>query len=144
MRDGQSRRRNGRSGPRRPDHRKPHHHAPKAAYRPAPQPYRAHEPRPERADREDGAPAVLGPPVEGVLELHPKRYGFLRSSARSYAPQPSDPYVPQPLIQRLNLREGLLLSGPVDASRPGTGPRLARIEQIEGKSPDEYKPRNFD
>jgi transcription termination factor Rho len=140
MRDGQSRRRDGRPGPRRPDHRKPHH-APKAAYRPAAPQHRPQEPRPER---EDSVPTALGPVVEGVLELHPKGYGFLRSAARSYTPQPSDPYVAQPLIQRLNLREGLLLAGPVDASRQGTGPRIARVERIEGKSPDEFKHRNFD
>jgi transcription termination factor Rho len=88
--------------------------------------------------------AALGPVVEGVLELHPKGYGFLRSSARNYTPQPADPYVPQPLIQRQGLREGLLLAGPIDNSRQGTGPRLARLDKIEGLSPEEYKPRNFD
>src|SRR3712207_8279763 len=34
---------------------------------------------------------------QGVLELHPKGFGFLRDPARHYAARPSDPYVPQPL-----------------------------------------------
>jgi transcription termination factor Rho len=81
---------------------------------------------------------------QGVLELHPKGYGFLRNPVRSYASQPSDPYVPQPLIQRLGLREGLLLAGPVEPAKKGTGPRLAKVEQIEGHEPQAYKPRKFD
>ncbi len=51
--------------------------------------------------------------IQGVLELHPKGFGFLRNAARNYSAQQADPYVPAPLIQRLGLREGLLLTGPV-------------------------------
>jgi transcription termination factor Rho len=79
-----------------------------------------------------------------VLELHPTGYGFLRSSARSYVAQPADAYVSQPMIQRYHLREGLLLAGPTDGARKGAGPRLARLEKIEGCAPDQYKPRTFD
>jgi transcription termination factor Rho len=81
---------------------------------------------------------------QGVLELHPKGYGFLRNPARSYAAQNADPYVPAPLIQRLHLREGCLLAGPIEPARKGTGPRLSRIAQIEGVEPERYKQRNFD
>ena len=49
--------------------------------------------------------------AQGVLELNPKGFGFLRNPARHYAAQPADPYVPSPLIQRHGLREGLLLAG---------------------------------
>ena len=38
--------------------------------------------------------------VQGVLELHPKGYGFLRNPARHYAAQSADPYVGAPLIQK--------------------------------------------
>ena len=43
--------------------------------------------------------------AEGVLELHPRGYGFLRSPQRSYTAGNADIYVPGPLIQRLGLRE---------------------------------------
>src|SRR5438067_3895192 len=82
--------------------------------------------------------------AQGVLELHPKGYGFLRNAARNYVAQPADAYVPAPFIQKLGLREGVLLAGPVDAARKGTGPRLARVEAVEGRPPDQYKPRKFD
>jgi transcription termination factor Rho len=82
--------------------------------------------------------------VQGVLEMHPRGFGFLRSSARSYTAGQSDPYVPTPLIQRHRLREGLFLSGPVEPARKGTGPRLARVEEIEGQPSDRFASRNFD
>jgi transcription termination factor Rho len=82
--------------------------------------------------------------TQGVLELHPKGFGFLRSAARHYAAQPADAYVPSPLIQRFGLREGLLVAGPTEAAKKGSGPRLARVEHIEGEAPDKYPRRNFD
>jgi transcription termination factor Rho len=82
--------------------------------------------------------------VQGVLELHPKGYGFLRDSARHYAAQPADPYVPAPLIQKLGLREGQLLTGPAENGQKGQGARLAEVQQIEGEAPEQYRRRNFD
>jgi transcription termination factor Rho len=82
--------------------------------------------------------------AQGVLELHPKGFGFLRSPARHYAAQPADPYVPAPLVQKLGLREGVWLDGPVEAGKKGSGPRLLRVEHIEGALPDKHPRRNFD
>jgi transcription termination factor Rho len=82
--------------------------------------------------------------TQGVLELHPKGFGFLRNPARHYAAQPADAYVPSPLIQRFGLREGLLVAGPTEAAKKGSGPRLARVEHIEGEAPDKFSRRNFD
>ena len=81
--------------------------------------------------------------VEGVLELHPKGYGFLRSPARHYVAQSGDPYVAQDLIRKHSLREGLLLAGPIETAKKG-GPRLVRIEQIEGAEAGKYSRRNLD
>jgi transcription termination factor Rho len=98
-------------------------------------------PHPDRA-----APAGPRPegPAEGVLELHPKGYGFLRSPARAYVPQPSDPFVPAQLLDKYELREGMLLSGTAEADQKISGPRLLRVTRIEGLPPDEYPRRNFD
>ena len=82
--------------------------------------------------------------AQGVLELHPKGYGFLRNPAKNYAPQAGDAYVSAPVINRLSLREGLLLAGPTEPAKKGSGPRLAEIETIEGKDPEKFKRRNFD
>jgi transcription termination factor Rho len=82
--------------------------------------------------------------AQGVLELHPKGFGFLRNPAKNYFAQPADAYVPAPLISKFNLREGLLLAGPTEAAKRGSGPRLAEIEQIEGNDPERYSRRKFD
>jgi len=82
--------------------------------------------------------------TRGVLEMHPKGFGFLRHAARNYSPQPGDVYVPAPLIQKHRLREGLLLAGPAEGGGPNKGPRLARLETIEELAPDRFVRRNFD
>jgi transcription termination factor Rho len=82
--------------------------------------------------------------AQGVLELHPKGFGFLRSPARHYTPQSADAHVPAPLIQKLGLREGQLIAGPTEAAKKGTGPRLVQVQEIEGAAPEQYRRRNFD
>lgn len=81
---------------------------------------------------------------EGVLELHSKGYGFLRTPGKNYAPQQSDPYVSAQLISRFKLREGLKLAGPLESARRGSGPRLLDIDTIEGMAPAKFPRRNFD
>src|SRR5712672_3315040 len=82
--------------------------------------------------------------AQGVLELHPKGFGFLRNPARHYAAQAADAYVPAPMVQKFGLREGLMVGGPTESAKRGSGPRLARIEHIEGEKIDKYPRRNFD
>lgn len=83
--------------------------------------------------------------AQGVLELHPKGFGFLRNPAKFYAAQQADPYVSAPMIQKLGLREGIMISGPIEhANKRGAGPRLAAVEMVEGEDPQKYPRRNFD
>ena len=82
--------------------------------------------------------------TQGVLELHPKGFGFLRDPGRDYTAHPGDPYVPQPMIQKFGLREGLQLAGPIEPPRKGSGPRLLRVDLIEGRTPEKFAQRKFD
>ena len=83
--------------------------------------------------------------TQGILELHPKGFGFLRNPARHYAPQAGDPYVPAPLIQKHSLREGMLVGGVVEPPRKGaSGPRLTEIARIEGTSHSAVSFREWD
>ncbi|HYH68009.1 MAG TPA: transcription termination factor Rho, partial [Urbifossiella sp.] len=85
------------------------------------------------------------PMAQGVLELHPKGYGFLRNPARNYVPTPNDAYVGGPLISRFKLAEGVALGGPVEPARKGaSGPRLADVEHIEGGPPAAFRRRVWD
>ncbi|MBA4063225.1 MAG: transcription termination factor Rho [Isosphaera sp.] len=83
--------------------------------------------------------------AQGVLEMHPKGYGFLRNPARHYAPAPADAYVSGQLIGKHSLAEGLHLAGPLEPARRGaTGPRLAAVESVEGADPKLFKRRLWD
>ena len=82
--------------------------------------------------------------AQGVLELNPKGFGFLRNPARNYVAQPGDAYVGTPLIQKFQLLEGMHLTGPIEPSKKGTGPRLMDVVQLEGMEPSKYPRRKFD
>jgi transcription termination factor Rho len=133
-----------------PQHQRGQHGRPHGKPRPhgGHRPGGGHHPRHEPAVAHHPEPAPRGGPLspaEGVLELHGQRgYGFLRSPARGYATQASDPYVPAQLIDRYSLREGWLITGQAEEARPGSGPRLVEVQTIEGKHPDEVRRRNFD
>ncbi|HET6424509.1 MAG TPA: transcription termination factor Rho [Planctomycetaceae bacterium] len=89
--------------------------------------------------REPRGPEGPATPVQGILELHPKGYGFLRDQKAGYFSQETDPFVSSSLIEKFSLREGLLITGEMVAGGRGQGPRLKQIDTIEGKAPDEYK-----
>jgi transcription termination factor Rho len=74
--------------------------------------------------------------MEGVLEMHPKGYGFLRDPKNDFAAAKDDPFVPATLVERYRLREGLLLRGDIVGTGRGQGPRLRSLETIEGKDPE--------
>ena len=83
--------------------------------------------------------------AQGVLEMHPRGYGFLRNPARHYAPTASDAYVSGQLVDKHRLAEGLHLVGPLEPFRRGTtGPRLASIDRIEGSDPKDFRRRNWE
>jgi len=84
------------------------------------------------------------PLSQGVLERHPKGFGFLRNPARNYAARPDDPYVSGQLIDKFGLAEGLFVAGPVEPPRKGNGPRLASVQQIEGADPKAFRRRVWD
>lgn len=78
--------------------------------------------------------------AEGVLDIMPEGYGFLRSPHANYLPQPEDPYVSPAQIQHFKLQKGDLLEGPVKA--PHGRERyfaLAKVVSIEGKDPEASK-----
>jgi transcription termination factor Rho len=84
------------------------------------------------------------PSQQGILELNPKGYGFLRNPAKNYVAQPADPFVDQRLIQKHKLREGIQIAGPIEPGQRGSGPRLKEVVSIEGMPPDKSPQRNFD
>lgn len=58
---------------------------------------------------------------EGVLEILPDGFGFLRSPMYSYMPGPDDIYVSPSQIRRFGLRTGDVISGQIRPPRRGNG-----------------------
>ncbi len=87
---------------------------------------------------ESHEPPVLSGTFEGILELHPKRYGFLRTASNDYGALDTDPFVSSSIVEKYNLREGIMIKGEVGPGVRGQGPRLLEIEEIDGRSPEEF------
>ncbi len=70
---------------------------------------------------------------EGVLDLLPEGYGFLRTTG--YLAGPRDVYVSQSYVRRFNLRRGDRIRGPIRQNSRGNDkfPALARIDEVEGR-----------
>ena len=78
--------------------------------------------------------------TDGVLEVLPDGYGFLRSAEYSYLPGPDDIYVSHSQIKRFRLRTGHLVSGQVRP--PKDNERffaLLRVEKINNIDTDENR-----
>ncbi|HHN65678.1 MAG TPA: transcription termination factor Rho [Nitrospirae bacterium] len=75
---------------------------------------------------------------EGVLEILPDGFGFLRSPDYSYLPSPDDIYVSPSQIRRFNLRTGDLVRGqvrpPKDSERYFA---LLKVEAINDAPPED-------
>ncbi|MEA5068177.1 MAG: transcription termination factor Rho [Christensenellaceae bacterium] len=72
---------------------------------------------------------------EGVLEIHPEGYGFLR--ADNYLPGNRDVYISQAQIRRFNLRTGDCVQGKTRPTREGDRyGAMIYINQINGESPE--------
>ncbi len=75
---------------------------------------------------------------QGILELHPNGYGFLRSPANNYSRERTDPFVPGTMIDRYGLRQGVMLRAMVQQARRQQGPRVREILDVDGMPPDDY------
>ena len=82
---------------------------------------------------------ILG---EGVLEMMPDGYGFLRSSDYNYLSSPDDVYVSPSQIKLFGLKTGDTVYGSVRPPKDGEKYfALLKVETINGKSPDEVRDR---
>jgi transcription termination factor Rho len=86
---------------------------------------------------ENGEPIPLEP-GNGILEMHPNGYGFLRSPDTNYQRERTDPFVPATMIERYRLREGVSIKALVQPGRRQQGPRVREISEVEGMPPDQY------
>lgn len=79
---------------------------------------------------------------EGVLEVMPDGYGFLRSSDYNYLNSPDDIYLSQHQIKNLGLKNGDTVKGYVRPPREGEKYfPLVKVVQINGREPDWVRDR---
>ena len=78
--------------------------------------------------------------AEGVLEILPDGYGFLRSPDYNYLPGPDDIYVSPSQIRKFDLKTGDSVSGNVRPPHEGEKYfALVKIEAINFESPEETR-----
>jgi transcription termination factor Rho len=78
--------------------------------------------------------------AEGVLEMMPDGYGFLRSSDYNYLSSPDDVYVSPSQIKLFGLKTGDTVYGAVRPPKEGEKYfALLKVETINGKSPEEVR-----
>jgi transcription termination factor Rho len=81
-------------------------------------------------------------PAEGVLEMMPDGYGFLRSSDYNYLSSPDDIYVSPSQIKLFGLKSGDTVYGSVRPPKEGEKYfALLKVDLLNGKSPDEVRDR---
>ncbi|HXE42973.1 MAG TPA: Rho termination factor N-terminal domain-containing protein, partial [Candidatus Baltobacteraceae bacterium] len=83
---------------------------------------------------------------EGVLEILPEGFGFLRSQSFNYLPCPEDIYISPSQIRRFDLQTGNLIAGQI---RPPKEKEkffaLLKVEAVDGEEPDKAKDKtHFD
>ena len=81
---------------------------------------------------------------QGVLEVIPEGYGFLRSSEYNYLPSPDDIYVSPSQIKLFGLKTGDTVFGQIRP--PKEGERyfaLLKVESINGRTPEEVRDRIY-
>ena len=80
---------------------------------------------------------------EGVLEVMPEGFGFLRSSDYNYLASPDDIYVSQQIVKTLGLKTGDVVEGPVRPPREGEKYfPLIKVESINGCNPSIARDRS--
>ncbi len=80
--------------------------------------------------------------AEGVLEIMPDGYGFLRSSDYNYLNSPDDIYVSQSQIKLFGLKTGDTVRGTIRPPKEGEKYfPLIKVDIINGRTPDEVRDR---
>ncbi|NND12949.1 MAG: transcription termination factor Rho, partial [Acidimicrobiia bacterium] len=77
---------------------------------------------------------------EGLLDILPEGYGFLRTTG--YLPGDNDVYVAANQVRKFGLRKGDLISGPIRKPRSQEKfPALVRVVAVNGIDPEEARKR---
>ncbi len=101
-------------------------------------PHRQQPPQSQGFQNEDRRPVLLdGPKIEtnGMLELAPKGFGFLRVQHKNFEQVRDDVFVTPETIRKYNLRVGQWIHGTYQEGP--RGPQLVEISQINDLTPED-------
>lgn len=88
--------------------------------------------------RRDDDSSHPGEPFDGMMELiGDKKFGFIREFSTSLVKGDNDPFMPPPLIQKHNLRDGVRLKGVIKPGRKGAW-QVTQVDEVMGVSTDEW------
>jgi len=105
-------------------------------------PHQGQQQRPDRRNNENVFAFDGLVSTEGVLELMPDGFGFLRSSDYNYLNSPDDVYVSQQQIKAYGIKTGDTITGTVRPPREGEKYYpLVKIESINGRDPSWVRDR---
>lgn len=81
---------------------------------------------------------------EGILEILPEGFGFLRSPNYNYLPCPDDIYISPSQIRKFDLRTGDTVSGQIRPPKEGEKYfALLKVEAVNFENPEEVKEKVF-
>ncbi|HRZ40156.1 MAG TPA: transcription termination factor Rho [Candidatus Omnitrophota bacterium] len=81
---------------------------------------------------------------EGVLEILPEGFGFLRSSNYNYLPCPDDIYISPSQIRRFDLKTGDIVGGHIRPPKEGEKYfALLKVEAVNYEDPEKAKDKIF-
>jgi transcription termination factor Rho len=128
----------------KPEEQKPREQQPKEQRPKQQQPKQQYQPR-EREPKKQAESAFNMDGIinsEGVLEIMPDGYGFLRSSDYNYLNSPDDIYVSQSQIKLFGLKTGDTVLGTIRPPKEGEKYfPLIKVITINGKTPEEIRDR---
>ncbi len=87
-------------------------------------------------DREIEPEKPLGPPepANGILEMSPKGYGFLRRRELAFSQNPLDAFIAPEFIRKYGLREGMQIVGV--QCKGHRGPQITEVTEVNGRAPE--------
>lgn len=95
--------------------------------------------RKEKERAKEAAALAAAPEVEseGLVEISPKGFGFLRERIRGFQQSPKDVFITPEVVRSYSLRDGLMVKC---TSKQGLrGPQLIQLLEINGREPEEYR-----
>jgi transcription termination factor Rho len=79
----------------------------------------------------------MATPFSGILELDPKRFGFVRSRGSGLSQTSSDPYVAPSMVTKHNLRSGTFIEGTAE-QKSNKSPEVQTINRVNTLAPSEW------